>query len=64
MELNWLWPLRDQVKTFGGEFRYGDIVTRIERMEGGRFRINTEMGSTYIYEAVILTFGKIPIRMV
>ena len=55
--------IEDQVKTFGGEFRYGDIVNKIERLEDGRFRVATEMGMEYTCEAIILAFGKIPIRM-
>ena len=55
--------IEDQVKTFGGEFRYGDVVNKIERLEDGRFMVSTEMGANYICEAVVLAFGKIPIRM-
>lgn len=55
--------IEEQVKTFGGEFRYGDIVNKVVKTSDGRFLISTEMGLEYMCNAVILAFGKIPIRM-
>ncbi len=55
--------VEDQVKTFGGEFRYGDVVNKIDKLEDGKFMVSTEMGMKYICEAIVLAFGKIPIKM-
>ena len=52
-----------QIETFGAITRYGDVVNRIERLDDGRFKVSTDKGASYICEAIVLAFGKIPKRM-
>lgn len=52
-----------QARTFGAKFRYGELITRIERLEDGSFLLESARGSRYQAEAVILAFGKTPKRM-
>lgn len=52
-----------QARTFGAKFRYGELITRIERLEDGSFLLESKRGNRYRAEAVILAIGKLPKRM-
>ncbi len=52
-----------QAKTFGAKTRYGELITRIERLDDGTFLLESSRGKRYQAEAVILAFGKTPKKM-
>ena len=52
-----------QARTFGAKFRYGEMITRIEKLEDGSFLLESKRGNKYQADAVILAIGKLPKRM-
>ena len=52
-----------QARTFGAKLRYGEQITRIDRLEDGSFILEGSRGRRYHAEAVILAFGKTPKKM-
>ncbi|BEP17342.1 FAD-dependent oxidoreductase [Pyrofollis japonicus] len=52
-----------QARTFGAKFRYGEVITKIDRLEDGTFLLESNRGKRYQAETVILAIGKLPKRM-
>lgn len=49
--------LIQQIKPFGAEFHLGQTVTRLEKTEDGRFRLETSTGTRFDTATVILAAG-------
>ncbi len=49
--------LMQQIKPFGAEFHLGEEAVRLERQEGGRFRVATSAGTVFDAGAVVIAAG-------
>jgi thioredoxin reductase (NADPH) len=49
--------LLEQIKAFGPEFHFSEIVNGLERLEDGRFRLTTDAGTVFETKVVIIAAG-------
>jgi thioredoxin reductase (NADPH) len=49
--------LVEQIKPFGAQFHLGEMISSIERLEDGRFRLRTEQDKDFICKAVVIAAG-------
>ena len=46
----------EQIRPFGAEFHFGEMVTELERTEGG-FRVRTDASTTILCKVVVVAAG-------
>ncbi|MEM8838789.1 MAG: NAD(P)/FAD-dependent oxidoreductase [Pseudomonadota bacterium] len=49
--------LMDQIKPFGPEFHFSQMVEELERQDDGRFRIKTDAGIEFLAKVIVIAAG-------
>ncbi|MGE3867267.1 MAG: NAD(P)/FAD-dependent oxidoreductase, partial [Hyphomonadaceae bacterium] len=49
--------LLEQVRPFGPQFHFGEMVEKLDRLEGGKFKITTELGTEITAAVLVIAAG-------